>query len=586
MPTGGLSAPLPVGRGRALLCAGEGPHGARLLREYDLAADRYQRRSADFHNRAGARVPALNRVPHRRQPKSPASPAAGTSLSDDLRTVYRRPPIGKGPEGAPEKRNTDAKRKLPRVAIIGGGITGLAAAHRLRELAAAREMPLEAVVLERAPTFGGSLATVVRDGFVMETGADSMLTEKPWGVELARRLGLEREMIPTREEFRKTYVVHGGKLMEIPPGLTLLAPAHIWPVLKSPLFTPWGKLRMALEPFIPARRDGGDESLASFVRRRLGREVLERVAQPLAGNIYTSDPERLSLEATMPRFLEMERRYGSVIRGLRAAEAARSAAGPSTRTSGARWSLFVSFRAGMRVLVDALAARLSDSIRCGMEVASLSRAGSLWHLEFSNCAPPLEADAVICAAPAYEAAQLVKPHDERLAGLLGTITYTSAATVNLAFRTSDFPRPPDSFGFVVPEIENRRIIAGSFSSLKFEGRAPEGFILARAFLGGALQDRMMTLSDEEMVDAARGEFAALMDVSASPCEVEVRRWPERMPQYAVGHLGRVAEIERAVAGLPGLALAGAAYRGVGVPDCVHGAERAAEAIFERLSSAA
>ncbi len=443
-------------------------------------------------------------------------------------------------------------------------------------------MPAGAVVLERGPEFGGSLATVVRDGFVMETGADSMLTDKPWGVELARRLGLEPEMVPTRGEFRKTYVVRAGRLVEIPAGLTLFAPARIWPVLKSPLFSPWGKLRMALEPLIPARRGGGDESLASFVRRRLGREVLDRVAQPLAGGIYASDPEWLSLEATMPRFLEMERRYGSVIRGLRAAEDARAAAGAKP-ASGARWGLFVSFRRGMRTLADALAARLAGSIRCGAEVAGLSRAGDGWRVEFAEGTPPVEADAVICAAPAYVAARLVEPHDARLAGMLRAITYTSAATVNLAFKTSDFPRAPDSFGFVVPEIEHRRIIAGSFSSLKFEGRAPEGFVLARAFLGGVLQGRMMSLSDEEMTQAAREEFRALAGVGAEPAIAEVRRWPERMPQYAVGHLSRIAEIERAAAALPGLVFAGSAYRGVGVPDCVRGAEQAAETVFERIA---
>ncbi|HSR58564.1 MAG TPA: protoporphyrinogen oxidase, partial [Candidatus Binataceae bacterium] len=182
---------------------------------------------------------------------------------------------------------TDAKVKIPRVAIIGAGITGLAAAHRIRELAIAREMPVETTVLERSGRIGGPLRTVVRDGFLMETGTDSFLTEKPWAADLARRIGLEAELIPTRSEFRKTYVVRAGRLVEIPAGFSLLAPVHIWPVLKSPLFSPWGKLRMAMEPLIPSRRDDGDESLASFVTRRLGREVLDRVAQPLAGGIYT-----------------------------------------------------------------------------------------------------------------------------------------------------------------------------------------------------------------------------------------------------------------------------------------------------------
>ncbi len=470
--------------------------------------------------------------------------------------------------------------------MIGGGITGLAAAYRVRELAAAQELPVEVALLERGDRIGGPLRTVVRDGFLMETGTDSFLTEKPWAAQLARRLGMEAELIGTRPEFRKTYVVRAGRLMEIPTGFTLLAPVHIWPVLKSPLFSPLGKLRMALEPFVPARRDGADESLASFVTRRLGREVLDRVAQPLAGGIYTADPGNLSLGATMPRFLEMERKYGSLIRGMRAAEAARAeSAKQHAGTSGARWSLFVTLKRGVGTLVSALTQRLEGSIRQGTEVAALGREGDGWKLQLTG-GDTLEADGVICATPAYVTAKLVGPHSARIGELLGRIEYASAATVNLGYKVSDFPKPPDSFGFVVPIAERRRIIAGSFSSLKFEGRAPEGAILARVFIGGVLQAGMMSLRDAEMVQAARDEFRELMGVTAEPLAVEVMRWPREMPQYQVGHLERVAEIERELASVPALGLAGSAYRGVGVPDCVHSGESAAEAVFEQLKSRA
>lgn len=470
--------------------------------------------------------------------------------------------------------------------MIGAGITGLAAAHRVRELAAAQEMPVEVTVLERGDRIGGPLRTVVRDGFLMETGTDSFLTEKPWAAQLARRLGMESELIGTRPEFRKTYVVRTGRLMEIPAGFTLLAPVHIWPVLKSPLFSPLGKLRMALEPFIPARRDGADESLESFVTRRLGREVLDRVAQPLAGGIYTADPGKLSLGATMPRFLEMERKYGSLIRGMRAAEAARAAnAKQHAGTSGARWSLFVTLKRGVGTLVSSLTQRLEGSITSGVEVTALGRESNRWKLQLAG-GGTLEADGVICATPAYVTAKLVGPHNARIGELLGRIEYASAATVNLGYRVGDFPKPPDSFGFVVPIAERRRIIAGSFSSLKFEGRAPEGAVLARVFIGGVLQAEMMSLSDSEMVQAARDEFRELMGVSAQPLTVEVMRWPREMPQYQVGHLERVAEIEREIASVPALGLAGSAYRGVGVPDCVHSGESAAQSVFEQLKSRA
>lgn len=478
---------------------------------------------------------------------------------------------------------TNPETKIPRVAIIGGGITGLAAAHRLRELAVAREMPVEAVVLERGERLGGPLRTIARDGFIMETGTDSFLTEKPWAADLARRLGLESELIPTRAEFRKTYVVRRGRLVEIPAGFSLLAPMHIWPVLTSSLFSPWGKLRMALEPLIPRRDDARDESLASFVTRRLGREVLDRVAQPLAGGIYTANPAELSMHATMPRFVEMEQRYGSLMHGMRAAEVARVA--QQRGTSGARWSLFLSLRGGVSQLLDALASRVQSSIRTGADVASVERAGETWRVVLAD-GSHVEADAVICAAHTYTAARLLRRIDSRLADHLGYIHYASAATVNLTWRIADFPKPPDAFGFVVPSIEHRKIIAGSFSSLKFEGRAPQGFILARVFLGGQLQSDMMKLSDDEMVAAAREEFQALLGVTAAPGITEVQRWPASMPQYAVGHLDRVAQIEEAAAHVPDLFLAGAAYHGVGVPDCVHSGEKAAEAAFERIAAGA
>jgi len=481
-----------------------------------------------------------------------------------------------------ERILTDGKRKIPRIAIIGGGITGLAAAHRINELAIAREMPVEATILERGEHLGGPLRTITRDGFIMETGADSFLTEKPQAASLARRLGMESELIPTRAEFRKTYVVRRGRLVEIPTGFSLLAPMHLRPVLTSPLFSPWGKLRMALEPLIPKREATDDESLASFVTRRLGREVLDRIAQPLAGGIYTADPNELSMSASMPRFVEMERCHGSLRRGMRAAEAART---QQQGTSGARWSLFLSMRGGMSALPDALASRLEGSIRRGAEVASIERAGDAWRITLAD-GSRIDAEAVICAAPAFTAARLLRRIESRLADHLGYIQYASAATVNLSWRAEDFPKRPDAFGFVVPAIEHRKIIAGSFSSLKFEGRAPEGFILARVFLGGVLQSEMMQLSDDDMIAAAREEFRALLGVNAAPGLTEVQRWSASMPQYAVGHLDRVAQIEAAAAPIPNLFLAGAAYRGVGIPDCVRSGEAAAEAAFDRLGSRA
>jgi oxygen-dependent protoporphyrinogen oxidase len=348
-----------------------------------------------------------------------------------------------------------------------------------------------------------------------------------------------------------------------------------------------GKLRIMLEPLIPRRRGDGDESLAGFVTRRLGREVLDRVAQPLAGGIYTADAETLSVAATMPRFVEMERNNRSLMRGLR--KAARARSGEARGTSGARWSLFVSFKGGIAALVDALAARLAQSIRRRSRVVELNLLpenggeAQRWQLRFAD-GGEYEADAIISAAPAYALAPLMEPHNSSLAAELASIRYASAATMAMAFRTIDFPRLPRSFGFVVPIIEKRRIIAGSFSSLKFAGRAPEGMILARVFIGGALQSGMMMLDEDAMIAAAREEFTSLLGVTAKPALVCMRRWPDAMPQYELGHLDRVAAIEREAASLTRFALAGAFLRGVGIPDCVRSGEAAAEVIMSSLAS--
>jgi protoporphyrinogen/coproporphyrinogen III oxidase len=484
-----------------------------------------------------------------------------------------------------------AESGAPRIAILGGGISGLSAAFRLLELSAKHEAPLEVALLEGGPRLGGALHTIRKEGFIAEAGADSFLTEKPWALDLVRRLGLQGELVGTREEFRRTYVVRKGALVEIPQGFSLLAPARLLPMLRSPLLSPLGKARMAIEPLIPRRRGRSDESLASFVTRRLGRQVLERIAQPLAGGIYTADPEHLSLHATQPRFADMEARHGSVIRGLRAAARAHDAkSGKLGGTSGARWSLFVSLRGGISTLVDALEQRLGETVRRRAEVMALERisgeAGGAerkprWCVVVADGAR-LEADAVICALPAHRAAPLLAPHSPGLARALAAIAYASAAVVNLAYREGDFPRAPRSFGFVVPAIERRRIIAGSFTSLKFADRAPAGTILLRAFVGGALQNELMALGDPAMIDAVREEFRALLGVSAEPLWAQVNRWPDSMPQYAVGHHGRIAEIERTAVTLPAFELAGAMLRGVGIPDCVLGGERAAQAIFTQL----
>ena len=467
-----------------------------------------------------------------------------------------------------------------RVVVIGGGITGLAAANRLVELAAERQLPVDVSLLEATNRVGGALETIHRDGFVIETGADSFLSEKPAALALASRLGLTDEVRRTQEEFRKTLVVRDGRLVEIPPGFSLIAPTWLAPIWRSRLFSTRAKLRMSLEPLIPRRRGSTDESVASMVTRRLGRQVLERVAQPLAAGIYTADPANLSAAATMPRFVAMERRYGSLVKGLRAAQRGRDA--ESRQTSGARWSLFVSFRNGVGSLVEALAGRLGDLVLRGNRVTALEPLANGWRIRLAN-RTLIDADVLISTLPAPSISELIRPHDGPLAASLEKIRYASAGTVNLAFRRTDFPALPSSFGFVVPAVEKRQIIAGSFSSLKFADRAPTDMILMRVFIGGALDHAMMSLNDDDMIAAARGELKTLLGVSARPLFTVVRRWPESMPQYVVGHLDRLAVIRARAAQLPRAILAGAWLDGVGIPDCVRQGEAAAEAALSSLN---
>jgi oxygen-dependent protoporphyrinogen oxidase len=458
------------------------------------------------------------------------------------------------------------------VAVVGGGITGLAAAHRTTELARERGIDIDLTVIEAGRRLGGTIATERVDGFLVEAGPDSFLSEKPWALALCRRLGMEPRLIRTDDRFRKVFVWFRGRLHPLPDGFQLLAPTRLRPFATSSLFSWPGKLRMAMDVVLP-RGGGDDESLGAFVRRRLGREALERVAQPLVAGIYTADPEDLSLAATMPRFLETERRHRSIILGLRRA----LEHVPAPGTSGARWSLFVTPADGMEALVRALAERLPDSsVALRQRVVAIERTGPRWRLATAEGAR-FDADRVILAGESHGAARLLRSVDPTLATLLEGIEYAGAATVSLGYRRADVPHPLDGFGFVVPRTEGKSILAGTFSSVKYPGRAPDGHALLRCFLGGALDARVLTEDDGALLRRARAELRDALGITAEPVLTRVARWPASMPQYCVGHLARVETLERRALTLPGLYLAGGAYRGVGIADCVRSGEAAAEA---------
>jgi protoporphyrinogen/coproporphyrinogen III oxidase len=458
--------------------------------------------------------------------------------------------------------------------VVGGGITGLAAAHRALELGREQGRPLELVLLEGRARLGGTIDTERLDGFLVEAGPDSFLSEKPWALALCGRLGLERRLVRTDDRFRQTFVWHRGRLHPLPDGFQLLAPTRFGPFAASRLFSWPGKARMALDLVLP-RGTGDDESLGAFVRRRLGREALERVAQPLVAGIYTADPDELSLAATMPRFLELERRERSLILGLWRA----SRRVPQAGTSGARWSLFVTLRGGMRELVEALAATLPPAaVHLGERVAGVERAGGRWLVATAG-GRRFAADGVVVATEAHSAGRLLAYVDPGLATLLGEIPYASAATVSLGYRRADVPHPLDGFGFVVPRVEGRALLACTFSSVKYPGRAPEGHVLVRCFLGGALAPQVLGDDDDGLVRRCTDELRQALGIGAGPVLRRVWRHPASMPQYPVGHVARADAIDGRLRALPGLALAGGAYRGVGIADCVRSGEGAVERLL-------
>jgi protoporphyrinogen/coproporphyrinogen III oxidase len=463
-----------------------------------------------------------------------------------------------------------------RLVVVGAGISGLAAAHRAVELAREQGRPLDLTVLEGADRVGGTIQTEQRDGFLVEGGPDSFLSEKPWALALCRRIGLEERLIRTDDRFRRTFVVWRGRLHPLPEGFHLLAPTRLGPLLASRLFSWPGKLRMACDLVLPRGGDP-DESLGAFVRRRLGREALERVAQPLVAGIYTADPDELSLSATMPRFAEMERRERSVILALW--RAARKAPAQHAGTTGARWSLFVSLARGMDELVHALAARLpAGALRLKERVTGVAREDGRWRIATASGVAH-EAAGLVLAPEAHQAARMLRYVDPALTHLLEGIPHASSATVSLAYRRADVRHPLDGFGFVVPHAERRPIIACTFSSVKYPGRAPDGHVLLRVFLGGALNEAVLQGDDATLVGTAREQIGPLLGITAEPELARVTRHARAMPQYHVGHAARAAAIEQAVARHPGLQLAGGAYRGVGIADCVRSGEEAVERLL-------
>lgn len=450
------------------------------------------------------------------------------------------------------------------VTIVGGGIAGLSVAYYLQRKSAEEGISIAYTLLEAGSWLGGKVRTLRRDGFVIEGGPDSFITQKPWGLQLCRDLDLADRLIPCNEAAQKVYVVRKGRLVLLPAGFRLAVPTKWGPFVRTPLLSPAGKLRVAMDLVIPRRTGTDDESIGDFVRRRFGREALEAMAGPIMAGIHVADPELLSLRATYPMFADVEQEHGSLIRGLTRARKARAGQPPPP--------LFMSFRDGMQTLTERLASNLTGDIRTGEKVTGLRRIPDGYEVLTAD-EVPLRTDAVVLAAPADVAAGLLAPHDEKLADALRAVRSVSSATLSLGFRCSDLRGVPpfDGFGFMVPHREQRNILACTWSSTKFSFRAPEGMALVRVFVGGARQEPVAEKSDEEIRRLVLDELSDLMKIRCEPVIEKLFRWPKGNPQYDVGHLERVAAVEERVRRLSGIYLAGSSYRGIGIPDCIESA---------------
>lgn len=462
---------------------------------------------------------------------------------------------------------------MTKTVIIGGGITGLATAFYLQQASGANECTL----LESSSRWGGKIVSTHEAGFLVEGGPDSFLGQRSEVVDLCRALGLTDELIPIhRPEGAATYVWSKGRLHAMPDGLMLMAPTMLLPLLRSRLISWPGKLRMAIEQFIPKRTRDEDESLAAFVRRRLGGEALAKIAAPLMAGIHAADPEKLSIRSAFPQFPEMERKHGSLSRGVLARK--------KSPGKGAHAPMFLSLRHGMQQLVDALVARLElasqfdpGSLRLQCLPLTISREGKRYSILLSD-GSFLVADEIVFATPAPVTASLVQRLDEELATRLRSIRHVSTATVSLGFRRSDVADRLKGFGFVVAHGERCGVNACSWSSNKFSCRAPDDGLLMRAFVGGALAERLAEQEDAALVALTREELKTVTGIDAEPVLAKVYRWHKANPQQELGHAETIQGIEARLAGLPGLHLAGAGYRGSGIPDCLKSAMKAAQAI--------
>jgi protoporphyrinogen/coproporphyrinogen III oxidase len=472
-----------------------------------------------------------------------------------------------------------------RIIIIGGGIAGLAAAYYSTIQASEAGLNVDVVLLEADDRWGGKILTERRDGFVIEGGPDTFLATKPWGVALARELGLEGRLQGTNPHQKNTYVMRSGRLLPLPEGLTMMIPTRFSPMIRTGLLTWPQKARMGMDFVIPSKSLNGDESLGSFISRRLGRAAYERLIEPLMSGIYAGDGDLLSIRSTFPYLIDMETKHGGLIKGALAARrqmAARTSG--KVGANGSSRSIFLTPKTGLAELVEALLVFLNEAgvdLRTNAAVRRVLPSNNAYRVELAN-GQVLDAGSVILAAPAYASGEILQELDPNLAAELTAIEYTSTATISLAYRKEDLPRPLDGYGYVIPRREGRNALACTWTSTKFPHRAPEKHALLRVFVGRAGQEDDILWDEEGLVEVARDELRHTLSITADPLFGRVFIWEKAMPQYNLGHSERLARVDDALKRWPGLALAGNGYRGIGIPDCIHSGQIASKQLIQSM----
>jgi len=450
------------------------------------------------------------------------------------------------------------------VAIIGGGISGLSTAYYLAKGG------IPSTVVEERGRLGGVIQTERVDGCVIEGGPDSFLSIKPAAMELIRELGLAEDVIGSNDHLRVTYVWKGGRLLPLPDGLQLMVPTKLMPLLTTRLLSWPTKFRMGMELFHPPGRRAEDQSVAEFVASHYGAEAVDYLAEPLLSGIYGGSPRALSITSVLPRFVELEAKYGSLTKGVLAEL-------KTNKAQARKLPLFRTLKGGLGQLIDALSERLEGRANIlHRRALAVERTGGGFRIRLED--EWLECAQLVLACEAHGAATLVNGLDGRLADLLAGVPYSSSMTVALGFPDSAFPKPLAGFGFLVPKRERRRLVACTWVGTKFPNRVPHGTTLLRCFLGGMDDAAILSESDDVVIAAVLCELHEIVGFNAEPAFWRIFRWPRSMAQYTVGHSQRLAEIEARAAAIPGLQLAGNAYTGIGIPDCIRMGRQAAEGI--------